>query len=200
MTTTLYLHGFCSHPNTNKGRLLRKAHEEAGLPFIAPPLHVGPRKAADIILEAVRGIEPEDLVVIGSSLGGFYATWLTERLGCRAVLLNPAVSPWNVVGENLGKHELKDIGVTIEVVPSHVDELKKMRTTNLKHPRDYLTFLGNEDEMLDWTEGLFFYRDTQVRIVEGGDHRFSHFEELIPEIMRFIQQKRPLKRKGPNKR
>lgn len=200
MTTTLYLHGFCSHPDSNKGRLLRKAHEEAGIPFIAPALHVGPQKAAGIILNSVRGLNPEELVVIGSSLGGFYATWLTEQLGCRAVLLNPAVSPWTVVGENLGKHELRDIGVTIEVFPSHVEELKRMRTLHLKYPNHYLTFLGNEDELLDWTEGLFFYRDTQVRIVEGADHRFSHFEDLIPEIMRFINRKKPQKQKGQGKR
>lgn len=193
MTTTLYLHGFCSHPDSNKGRLLRAAHEEVGIPFIAPALHVGPKKASEIILKSVRGIDPKELVVIGSSLGGFYATWLTEQIGCRAILLNPAVSPWKVVGDNLGKHELTEIGVTIEVLPSHVGELKSMRTASLKHPHQYLTFLGNEDEILDWTEGLFFYRDTQVRIVEGGDHRFSHFEELIPEIMRFVKKK-PQKR------
>jgi len=199
MTTTLYLHGFCSHPDSNKGRLLRKAHEDAGIPFIAPALHVGPQKASKIILDSVRGLNPEELVVIGSSLGGFYATWLTEQLGCRAILLNPAVSPWNVVGENLGKHELTEIGVTIEVVPSHVEELQRMRTRSLKHPRNYMTFLGNQDEMLDWTEGLFFYKDTQVRIVEGGDHRFSHFEELIPEIMKFVRQKKFPRRRAPNK-
>ena len=85
----MYLHGFRSSPDSKKGRILRQAFSSR-LGFSAPDLNVGPQEAQQIMLEAARGIDPNELCLVGSSLGGFYATWLAETLGCRAVLLNPA--------------------------------------------------------------------------------------------------------------
>lgn len=186
--TTLYLHGFCSSPKSDKGILLERAHHESGIRFIAPAMHCGPKKASEIILESIKDVDPADLVIIGSSLGGFYATWLAEKLSARAILLNPAVMPWRVVGDNLGKHRVHVEDIEIEVLPEHLDELREMEVTELERPCNYVTILGTNDEVLDWTEGRDFYRDTEQWIIEGADHRLSDFSSILPRIMEICRK------------
>ncbi|MBQ8828519.1 MAG: esterase [Burkholderiaceae bacterium] len=184
--TTLYLHGFCSTPDSNKGRLLREAHENFGIRFLAPAMHCGPKKASEIIEDTIKDLNSTRLVVIGSSLGGFYATWITEKLGCHAILLNPAVCPWRTINNYLGVHKVTE-EIEIEVRPEYVEELKTLNVAKLHNPQNYLTVLGDADEVLDWTMAKEHYAQTQQWIIQGADHRFSNFEELLPRIMKVCQ-------------
>ncbi|MEF9944683.1 MAG: YqiA/YcfP family alpha/beta fold hydrolase, partial [Burkholderiaceae bacterium] len=100
----LYLHGFRSSPRSKKAVMMGQALAARGpaADFICPQLPASPRAAAALIEAAVQGIDPAELVVVGSSLGGFYATWLAERLGCRAALLNPAIRPYDDLRHYIG--------------------------------------------------------------------------------------------------
>ena len=91
----MYLHGFRSSPDSNKGQVMREALGEK-FTFLAPDLNVSPLAVQKILLETVKDINPSQLCLAGSSLGGFYATWLAEKIGCRAILFNPATEPWCV--------------------------------------------------------------------------------------------------------
>jgi hypothetical protein len=186
--TTLYLHGFCASPKSNKAELLRRAHEERGLEFIAPSLHAGPRKAIEIIRNSIKGVPCSRLVVLGSSLGGYYATWVAEQLDVPAVLINPAVYPQKVISANLGFHRVPDTDITLEVRPEHIRELDEISVRTLRHPEKYLTVLGDADEILDWTEARDFYAATNEWIIPGENHRLANFPAYLPRIMEFIEQ------------
>ncbi len=157
------------------------------MPFLAPELYVGPKEAAEIIRKTIDEVKTEDFCFIGSSLGGFYATKFAEDYGKKAVLLNPAVRPWNFIEDKVGEHEIAQIGKKILVTPEFGEELKDLYTDGVKKTFNFMTFLGDADEVLDWREGLEFYKKTNVRIVRGGDHRFSDFEPLVKEIMSFLR-------------
>jgi hypothetical protein len=100
----LYLHGFRSSPQSNKARLIRDAMAARGVldEFVCPQLPASPRAAAQLIEATARLVSADELALIGSSLGGYYATWLAERIGCRAALLNPAIIPYEDLRDHLG--------------------------------------------------------------------------------------------------
>ncbi len=110
----MYLHGFRSSPDSNKGQVMREALGEK-FTFLAPDLNVSPLAVQKILLETVKDINPSQLCLAGSSLGGFYATWLAEKIGCRAILFNPATEPWCVINDYLGVQPIANTGRTIEV-------------------------------------------------------------------------------------
>lgn len=185
-STTIYIHGFLSSPYSNKGKILRKIHEQRGIPFIAPEFFVGPRKATDIIDKTVRQVATEDFCFIGSSLGGFYATWAAEKYGKKAVLLNPAVRPWLFMEDKMGVHYVEQTGDEIIVYPEYEIELKALAVDKLQLPLNYLTILGDQDEVLNWRDGKEFYDGTNIKIVQGADHRLSNFDALAEEVMNFL--------------
>ncbi len=187
---TLYLHGFLSSPDSMKATKLREAHAKAKIPFNCPALHVGPKEAAQIILDEISSFNGEPFCVIGSSLGGFYAAWVAKTFRTRAVVLNPAVYPWNFMDEKIGYHKIESTGEMIYVGPNYRKELLAMRTDppgeTLKPNR--LAIFGTADEVLDWHEGAKFYEGCPSVIVEGADHRLSNFDPLVPIIMDFVRQ------------
>ncbi len=185
---TLYLHGFLSSPSSNKATKLREAHQKAGIKFSAPELHVGPKAAAEIILRTIESFDGEDFCVIGSSLGGFYSTWVAENFSTRAILLNPAVRPWNFMDGKEGEHFVEGTNKKIIVYPQYKEELQTMATDKPSNPKNYLVFLADADEVLNWKDGAEFYSQCRQIIVKGADHRFSEFDSLVPEIMDFVRR------------
>ncbi|MEY2861585.1 MAG: hypothetical protein RL392_2043 [Pseudomonadota bacterium] len=128
---------------------------------------------------------PQDgMAVVGSSLGGFYATWVAERMGCKAVLLNPAVNPARdlakYIGEQTSWHDPQE---RFFFEPGFVDELHALECGALQRPTNYLTVIAKGDEVLDWREMHARYAATQVRLLEGGDHAISDFEVHVPAVM-----------------
>ncbi len=184
--TTIYIHGFLSSPYSNKGKILLRKHKERGIPFIAPEIFVGPKLASEIIKAAVNQVQTDDFCFIGSSLGGFYATWAAEKYGKKAVLLNPAVRPWLFMEDKVGVHYVEQTGDEIIVYPEYEAELKALAVDHLKNPAHYLTILGDKDEVLNWEDGKEFYDGTNLKIVHGADHRLSAFETLADDVMTFL--------------
>src|SRR5207253_16841 len=129
----LYLHGFRSSPRSTKAERLRSALAARGRggDFVCPQLPVSPRAAVNMALAAAELENPARLALVGSSLGGYYATWVAERLGCRAVLLNPAVSPAVDLATQLGRHPVFSLDQTVELTADHLGQLRAVDTARI---------------------------------------------------------------------
>ncbi len=183
----LYLHGFLSSPGSAKAGLLRAALEREGQAddFLCPQLPVSPRATAELLLALAQLEDPQRLSLIGSSLGGYYATWLAERLGCRAVLLNPAVRPYDLLGAQLGAQDGPASRAPGEVRPEHLDELRALETGGVTSPGRYLLIAATGDEVIDYRLMVEKYAACTIRIVTGSDHALSDFAQYLPEVLRF---------------
>lgn len=179
----MYLHGFRSSPDSNKGRVMRDALGEK-FTFLAPDLNVSPLAVQKILLETVKDINPSQLCLAGSSLGGFYATWLAEKIGCRAILFNPATEPWCVINDYLGVQPIANTGRTIEVKPEFADQAKSMHC-EIIHPERYLVFLSTADEVLDWHKAQKKYSACRQILLPENTHEITDFEQCLPQIEHF---------------
>jgi hypothetical protein len=156
-----------------------------------PQLPPSPEAALRGVMDEIAGWPGqagyESLAVIGSSLGGFYATAVAERVGCKAVLLNPAVEPARdlarYIGEQSAWHK-PDEHFFFEL--RFIEELKAQHAGPLKRPGNYLAIIAKGDEVLDWREMAGRYAGAQLRILEGGDHALSDFDAHVPEILEFL--------------
>jgi len=134
------------------------------------------------------GSAAASLTVIGSSLGGFYATWLAERLGCRAVLINPVVHAARDLATQVGSHRTFHGGEPFEFLPEYVEELARAEAgiPVLTRPERYFLLAATGDEVLDWREMRARYAGCRQRIIEGGDHGLSDFADWLPEVLAFV--------------
>lgn len=192
-THLLYLHGFRSSPQSMKAQkmaaIVRQRHP--AVHWHCPQLPPSPQAALRGILDDIAGWPLEaghqGLAVVGSSLGGFYATAVAERLGVRAVLLNPAVEPARDLARHIGEQttwQNPDAHFFFE--PRFVDELKALHAGPLKAPDNYLAIIAKGDEVLDWREMAARYAGAHIRLLEGGDHALSDFDTHVPEILDFL--------------
>ncbi|TEA79092.1 YqiA/YcfP family alpha/beta fold hydrolase [Allopusillimonas ginsengisoli] len=189
----LYLHGFRSSPHSTKAMLLAQAMRERGLAdqWLCPQLPASPATAMEQAMHLIRqaqqrGLHPErDLTVIGSSLGGYYATCLAEYWKCRAALLNPAVYAARDLATQVGEHLMYHSDAPFLFLPEHVDELAEMAVGKPAHPERYYLLAAKGDEVLDWREMVDWFSGSQMRILEGSDHGLSDFSQWLPEVLDF---------------
>lgn len=188
----LYLHGFRSSPTSMKARMMADAMAQRGLAadWACPQLPASPREAIDLAMGIARrqleGADtPRALTVIGSSLGGFYATWLAEQLGCKAVLLNPAVQAARDLATQVGEHHMYHSDAPFVFLPEYVDELAAIHAPRITQPDRYFLVAATGDEVLDWREMRDRYAGCRQRIVQGSDHGLSDFAQWMPEVLEF---------------
>ena len=189
ITHLLYLHGFRSSPKSDKARQLA-ALREARYPDLiwwCPQLPPSPQQAIAMVTQVIADWPQGSMAVVGSSLGGFYATWVAEQMACRAVLLNPAVNPARdlekYIGEQTSWHDPQE---RFFFRSEYVHELRDLTLTELTLPERYLVVIAKGDELLDWREMELRYRGAQLRLLEGGDHALSDFEAHLPALMAFL--------------
>ena len=154
-----------------------------GVDYVVPEMHHRPARAVEQALDACKAVEADDLTLVGSSLGGFYATVLAERLGCRAALLNPAVRPHRHFDKFLGPQKNLYTGEEFVLTREHVDELKSLQPAAITRPERYWLFVETADEVLDYREAVAFYRGALHTIERGGDHTLVSFPEHVPELV-----------------
>jgi predicted esterase YcpF (UPF0227 family) len=189
LTHLLYLHGFRSSPQSAKARVMAQhmATHHPDVQWWCPQLPPSPQAAMAMLMQTVQNWPRLTMAVMGSSLGGFYATTVAERTGCKAVLLNPAVHPARdlakYIGEQTSWHDAQE---RFFFQADYVKELVDLHCGALADPRHYLAILAKGDEVLDWREMQGRYAQSSVRLLEGGDHALSDFELHIPEIMAFL--------------
>ncbi|MDR2508317.1 MAG: alpha/beta fold hydrolase [Candidatus Accumulibacter sp.] len=184
----LYLHGFSSSPDSWKASLLAEAMEARGLSgrFFRPRLSHIPDEAlaaAENVIRESKGAGCS-LTLVGSSLGGFYATVLAERHGLRAVLINPVVSALTPLERYLGKQANLQTGEPFELTRDHLRQLEAMEIGAIS-PERYLLFVETGDETLNYREAMFRYVNARQYVMEGGDHGFTRFPEIVPLLFDF---------------
>lgn len=153
-----------------------------GLDYRVPALADRPAIAIAQAAAACEGVPVADLTLVGSSLGGFYATVLAERLGCRAALLNPAVHPHRHFHKYMGPQTNLYTGESFVLTEDHVRELREMDVERITHPERYWLFVETGDEVLDYREAVAFYEGALHEVVQGGDHTLTSFPERIPDL------------------
>lgn len=188
-THLLYLHGFRSSPRSTKAQLVRQ-RIEAQYPQVTlwcPQLPPSPREAMALVTQGIAGWPRKRMAVVGSSLGGFYATWVAEQTGCRAALLNPAVDPARdlakYIGEQTSWHDPQE---RFFFRPEFVDELRALSVQAITHPERYFALIAKGDEVLDWREMTGRYPGTHLRLLEGSDHAISEFADYLDEMLAFL--------------
>ncbi len=181
----IYLHGFRSSPQSFKARMLeaRLRAMGRGADFICPQLPASPREAVTLVREQIAPQAQDTLV--GSSLGGYYATVLAEHLGCRAILLNPATDPARGLAAHVGLQTMYHSDEPFEFLPEYVDELRAMSIGAITFPTRYLLVAAKGDELLDWREMVAKYPGARLRLLEGSDHGISDFDQVIDEVLTF---------------
>ncbi|HZZ93542.1 MAG TPA: YqiA/YcfP family alpha/beta fold hydrolase [Usitatibacter sp.] len=189
MKTVIYLHGFVSSPSSKKAVMLGDyVRNIAGdLRYEVPRLHHRPALALSAVEALCADIPARELTIIGSSLGGFYATVVAERLGCRAALLNPAVHPHRDFTRYLGTQRNMYTGEVFELTMEHVRELAQADLDRITRPERYWLVVETGDEVLDYREATAFYAGALQTVVQGGDHALSSFAEHVPELVEWAR-------------
>lgn len=182
----VYVHGFNSSALSFKARLVGKRMGELGRgdEFVCPELPHRPREAMAVLESLVRNHRGDEVALIGSSLGGYYATWLSERYGNRAVLVNPAVRPYVLLQQALGAQNNLYTGACYELTPLHLAELRELEVPSIT-PSRYLLITRTGDEVLDYREAVERYRGCEQVVIEGGDHGFADFEPYLERALAF---------------
>ena len=183
-----YLHGFNSSPQSDKARLVADfvAHHCPKTRLHCPTLHFAPATVMAELRQAMAACEGP-LALIGSSLGGFYATSLAEQFDCQAVLINPAVKPFALLDDYLGPQQNPYTGEQFEVRPQHMQQLRELYRPVLTHPERYWLLQKKGDEILDWRQAREHYQGARQTIDNGGDHAFTDLSRYLPEIAAFLK-------------
>jgi predicted esterase YcpF (UPF0227 family) len=188
-THLLYLHGFRSSPQSTKARQLAAwvAAHRPDVQWWCPQLPPSPREAMQRIDGGIAGWPRDTMAVVGSSLGGFYATVLAERTGCRAVLLNPAIEPARDLAGHIGETTAWHSDDRFFFQPAFIDELAALRPASITRPGRYFAVIAKGDEVLDWREMTARYAGCRVKLLEGGDHALSDFADAhMPDVAAFL--------------
>ncbi|RYX90635.1 MAG: esterase [Comamonadaceae bacterium] len=189
-THLLYLHGFRSSPQSMKSRKVaaRVAAEHPDVVWWCPQLPPSPREAMELVMDGVKAWPPESMAVIGSSLGGFYATHVAELMGCKAVLLNPAIDPARDLRKYIGEQtSLHNPDEHFFFKPEFVGELRALETGGPLRPENYAAVIAKGDELLDWREMTGRYPGAKIKLLEGSDHALSDFDAHIDEVFAFLK-------------
>ena len=158
--------------------------------YFCPQLPASPKEAMALALDWIarlprQGDLPQTLCIVGSSLGGFYATWLAQRLDCRAVLLNPAVQPPRDLEKYVGVSTQFHSDEPFEFKAEYVAELRALAVPAITRPERYFLIAATGDEVLDWREMVAHYPGARQRVIEGSDHGISEFEDYVDEVLEF---------------
>lgn len=188
-THLLYLHGFLSSPLSVKARMTAGAvatrHPQVRL--YCPALPPSPRQSLDEVLQATADWPRQSMAVMGSSLGGFYATWLAEHLGCKAALLNPAVHPAVDLAAQIGTHAYwHQPDLQFDFTARHVEELRALEVAQITRPERYFAVIAKGDEVLDWREMHAHYAGARIKLLPGGDHALSDYADHLDEVLGFL--------------
>ncbi len=187
LTHLLYLHGFRSSPLSFKAQWMADwvRRQRPDIAWVCPQLPPSPAAALAGIRALTAGWPAAGTGVIGSSLGGFYATVIAGDIGCRAVLLNPAVDPARDLAAHIGRQAMYHAaGESFEFRPEYVGELAAMAPgPRLPHPERILAIVAKGDEVLDWREMTARYAHGPLKLIAGSDHGLADFASHVPDLL-----------------
>jgi len=182
----IYLHGFNSSPGSHKAQVLKRYMAERGLggQYCCPALPPLGKRAIAVVEAEIAKHPREAITLVGSSLGGFYASYLAERHDLRAVLINPAVYPHEDLRAYLGVQRNLHTRQQYELTEEHLRQWEKLYLPTVRAQR-YLLLVETGDEVLDYRQAVKKYAGARQIVIEGGDHSLMSFPEHIPMILEF---------------
>lgn len=182
----IYIHGFNSSALSFKARVVRERMAQVGRAgeLECPELPHRPAEAIGLLEALVVRHRREQPCLIGSSLGGYYATWLAEKHDLRAVLVNPAVRPYELLSGYTGPQTNLYTGAQYDFNEEHVEELRELEVERIT-PQRYLLIVATGDEVLDYRHAVAKYRGCEQLVIEGGDHGFGDFGSHLDAVLRF---------------
>ncbi|WP_298208561.1 YqiA/YcfP family alpha/beta fold hydrolase [Acidovorax sp.] len=191
MTTThlLYLHGFRSSPLSAKARQMAAhvARHHPKVTFWCPQLPPSPKTAMALVAEGIAQWPHQAMGVVGSSLGGFYASWVAQQAGCPSVMLNPAVDPARDLARYIGEQTTwQNPAERFFFLPEYIAELEALDMRGRPPAAPELAIIAKGDEVLDWHEMAWRYPKAQQIVLEGGDHALGNFADYLPQVVEFL--------------
>lgn len=191
-THLLYLHGFRSSPRSAKSQKLSAVMRDlqtrgAQITWAAPQLPPSPAQAMAELRTLIASWPRETMAVIGSSLGGFYATVLAQECGCRAAVINPAVAPARDLARYIGEQTTFDNPQDrFFFRPEFIDQLQLLDPHPITRPDRYWALIAQGDEVLDWREMHAHYKGAHIKLLPGSDHAVSDFDQHQPDLLRWL--------------
>ena len=189
-THLLYLHAFLSSPQSAKPRMMAThvAQHHPQVHFWCPQLPPSPRAAMALVSTGIADWPQQCMAVVGSSLGGDYASWVAQQTGCASALLNPAVHPARDLERYIGEQSTwHDPAERFFFEPHFIDELRALDVSAQPAAGPQLAVIAKGDELLDWREMVARYPQAELRLLEGGDHALSSFAEHLDAIAQFLR-------------
>lgn len=187
----VYVHGFNSSAHSHKAGVLGAHLARLGLAaqYACPELAHRPAQAMAQLRALVAAYDPREVTLVGSSLGGYYATWLAENLDMRAVLVNPALRPYELLAPCVGPQTNLYTGEQYEFTAQHVDELRALEVDHIT-PQRYLLIAATGDEVLDYRDAVRRYAGCEQILIAGSDHGLREFTDHLDTVVSFWQRGR----------
>lgn len=184
----IYLHGFLSSPQSVKAQQTVSYCGEIGLgkAYTFPMMRNGPAQTIVELTQLIESKDTDDIILMGSSLGGFYATHLSQMYGLPAVLINPAVRPFELWEQHVGEHRNYHTDEIHTVSREHIDELKDIDVKTLEQPENFLVFVQTADETLDYTQAVEKFSEANCIVRQGGNHSYENYTAELPLIFEFL--------------
>jgi predicted esterase YcpF (UPF0227 family) len=192
VTLVVYLHGFRSSPNSTKAVMTGEAvralsSADHSYEWFCPQLLASPKASLEMVTKHINQAKFDRIVIIGSSLGGFYTNYLAKKYQCKGITLNPAVYAARELEPHVGMMTAYDSEEPFDFKAEYIDELRTLQVDPVADPERYFLIAAKGDELLDWKEMSAFYPGAKQLILEGGDHGISDYANHLPAVIDFIE-------------
>ena len=186
-TDILYIHGFNSSPQSFKAELTKQFFSSRcpQVTFHCPQISSTPAGAIEQLTSIIEQKPEAKWCLIGSSLGGYFSTFLSEKYQCPAILVNPAIKPYELLCDYIGTQTNPYTGEVYEVSENHMTDLKAINQQKITE-KNYQVMVQTGDEVLDYRQATEKYQHCQLIVQQGGDHSFINFEQMLPNIAEFL--------------
>ncbi|MCG3729949.1 esterase YqiA [Vibrio cincinnatiensis] len=185
----LYIHGFNSSPKSHKAQVMQQycTNYRPDIKVVVPKLPHFPKQAADLLSRLVTDYQGQYRIgLVGSSLGGYLATWLNAQFSFPAVLVNPAVKPYELLADFLGEQQNPYTGEHYVLDHSHIEELIALDVPEIQNPDHFWLLQQMGDEVLDYRQAVAKYQHARQTVEPSGDHSFVDFERYPQQIIQFL--------------
>ena len=184
----LYLHGFLSSPRSQKAEQTLHYCEKIGLGnnIAVPTLRHGPARSIAELRTLIEDKAGHGVMLMGSSLGGYYATCLAEEYDLPAVLINPAVRPFEFWQTHVGEHRNFHTDEIHRVTEDHIDELRQLDKSPLSRPENFRVYLQTGDETLDFRQAVSKFGEAHCIVRDNGNHSYENYVSELPAMFDFL--------------